>query len=106
MKSMFLLLCVLCATAALGQAGAGINTLSNQPVALQVPSHTEHAASRPMSERQNLLESSSLVYAHGERPPVEALPKSTPVPLGDIARFYRMQKQQAVAAKASKVVEN
>jgi hypothetical protein len=106
MKSMFLLLCVLCTTAALGQAGPGIYTLSNQPVVVQLPSHTEHAASRPMGARQNLLEGSSLVYAQGERPPVEALPKSTPVPLGDVARAYRMQKQQAVAAKASKVVEN
>jgi hypothetical protein len=103
MKHTLILLAVLfCAAAAFGQAGA----LSNQPTVLQIPDHPQRAAYTPLAGEQPLVGGSSetYTYARGERPLWEFGPVSAPpVPLGDVARAYRKEKQ--LAKKAAVVLE-
>lgn len=105
MKTVFLLFCGLCATAAFGQnIGTVGSVLNAEPVPISVSSHPGHAAEKPMLSEQNLLGSSSYTIAHGERPLWEVAPKKVEVPLGDVARALR--KDRAVAKKSAIVVEN
>jgi len=100
MKRTLILVAILfCAAAAFGQS------LSSQPVLINVPDHPQHASYAPLASDQPLVGGSSNTYtfAHGERPLWEFGPISQPVPLGDVARAYRKEKQ--VAKKAAIVLE-
>jgi hypothetical protein len=67
-------------------------------------SHPSHATQQNMSQEQNLLERSNVVYAQGERPLWEVAPKSHTTPLGDIARALR--KEHETAKKADVIWQN
>src|SRR5690349_12130310 len=99
--TLILLTLLFCAGGAFGQAGA----LSNQPSVLEFPDHPQHATYAPLASEQALVGGSSDTYtfAKGERPLWEFGPVSQPVPLGDVARAYRREKQ--VAKKAAIVME-
>jgi hypothetical protein len=104
MKTTLFVLCFLCATAALGQSAGGGSALSSEPRVIEFPSHLGHASQRPMALEQNLLEKSSYVYAHGERPLWEVAPVTNAMPLGDVARILR--KEHETTKKADFVREN
>ncbi|MBZ5597099.1 MAG: hypothetical protein LAN83_02145 [Acidobacteriia bacterium] len=104
MKTTVLVLCFLCATAALGQTAAGGSSLSAQPVVYAFSSHPRRASERAMAQEQSLLHKPGLVYAQGERPLWEVMPEKQEIPLGDVARVLR--KEHATAKKANRVVEN
>lgn len=104
MKTTFFLMCLLCATAALGQASAGGSVLTSEPRVMSMPSHQRHASHRPIGQGQDLLEKSHLSYARGEKPSWEAAPKAYAPPLGDVAR--QLRKQHETAKKAARVLEN
>jgi hypothetical protein len=95
-------LCFLCATAALGQSFAPA-ALSNDVQPFQMNSHPAHATQHPMAAEQSLLDSSSYVYAQGERPLWELAPVTVAVPLGDVARMFR---QEHLTAKKADFVRN
>ncbi|HTS04745.1 MAG TPA: hypothetical protein VMP68_04115 [Candidatus Eisenbacteria bacterium] len=100
MKHTLILVAILfCAAAAFGQS------ISSQPVLINVPDHPQHASYAPLASDQPLVGGSSNTYtfAHGEQPLWEFGPISQPVPLGDVARAYRKEKQ--VAKKAAIVLE-
>jgi hypothetical protein len=104
MKTIFLLFCGLCATAAFGQnVGSAASVLNAEPAPIAVTSHPAHATQKAMLSEQSLLGTSSFTYAHGERPLWEVAPKKVEVPLGDVARTYR--KEHAVSKKSATVVE-
>ena len=103
MKTVLLLFCGLCGSAAFGQSMGAASVLSAEPVPGCVPSHPQHASAKPMLAEQSLL-GSNYTYAKGERPLWEVAPKIVEVPLGDIARAVR--KDHAVAKKSATVVEN
>jgi hypothetical protein len=104
MKTTFFLMCLLCATAALGQASARGSALISEPRVMSMPSYQLHAAQRPIGQEQDLLEKSHLSYARGEKPLLEAAPKAYAMPLGDVAR--QLRKQHETAKKATRVLEN
>jgi hypothetical protein len=104
MKTTLFLMCLLCATAALGQASAGGSVLNSEPRVMSMPSHRQHATQRPIGQGQDLLEKSHLSYARGEKPLWEAAPKAYAPPLGDVAR--QLRKQHETAKKATRVLEN
>jgi hypothetical protein len=104
MKISLVLFCFLCATTALGQSVSGGSALSAEPQVLQFPSHPARAMQQAMGERENILESSTIVSARGERPLWEVAPKRHEVPLGDVARMFR--KEHATAKKAVIVWDN
>jgi hypothetical protein len=98
-KTMLFALCLLCATAALGQSGAVLSS------SLQFSNHTEHAAPMGMAQPQDLWGgSSAVVSAQGERPVGEVVPEKYEMPLGDAARIQR--KEHAADRKAQVVWEN
>jgi hypothetical protein len=92
--TLLFLLCLLCTTAAFGQAAAASSGLSAQPVIYEFYSHPEHAAQTPMGREQNLLESSCYVSAKGERPLWE-FAAAQETPLGDVARVLRKEHEMA-----------
>jgi flagellar basal body L-ring protein FlgH len=102
MKTALFVLCLLAATAALGQS-SGSAMMSS---AVQMPNHAERASQQPLAPEQNLLEHSSYLIAQGERPlwEVQQASKSRPVPLGDIARMFR--KDHELVKKADIVVHD
>jgi hypothetical protein len=102
MKTTLFVLCLLCATAALGQSVGG-SVLSNEVQVLRLPDHSQHAAQQPMAQEQNLRENFSYTYAQGERPLWELAPVSHEVPLGDVARMLR---KEHFAAKKADFVRN
>jgi hypothetical protein len=101
MKTIFVVLFVLCATAAFAQAGA----VSSQPQVLELPDHPLHAGPHAMATESPIVggDAGTYTYAQGERPLWEFGPVSVPVPLGDVARAYR--KEKATAPKAEIVFE-
>lgn len=103
MKIALIVLCVLCAASAVGQAGAG--AMSNQPFILQIPEHPEHAEAHGMAAEQSIMSGGSDTYtvAHGEQPLWEFGPVSVEPSLGDVARAYR--KEKLTAKKAEIVFE-
>lgn len=103
MKTTVFVLCLLCATAALGQ-GVGSSALSNQPQIIEFSSHPQRAAQLPMASEQNLLITSPFTHARGDRPLWEAMPEPYVAPLGDVARF--LKKEHALAKKSEVVWEN
>ncbi|HEY7616048.1 MAG TPA: hypothetical protein VH744_04535 [Terriglobales bacterium] len=104
MKTTLIALCVLCATAAFGQAVSGGSALSNYPQATQFVSHPEQAAPKAMASQQNLLITSGSVHARGERPLWEVVPARQITSLGETARILR--KEHANAKKATIIWEN
>jgi hypothetical protein len=96
-KATLFVLCLLCATAALGQSIGG-SVLSNEIQVLRLPDHSQHASQQAMAPERSLLENFTYTYVQGERPLWEFAPASHAVPLGDIARMLR--KEHQVAKKA------
>ena len=89
MKTTLFLLCLFCATVALGQSYAPA-ALSSEIQPLQMNSHPLRAVPHAMAAEQNLLDGSTYVYAQGERPLWEvAAPVKVAIPLGDVARMFR-----------------
>jgi hypothetical protein len=101
MKTIFLVLIVLSAATALGQAGA----ISSQGAPLQMSGHPLTAGPAPMASEHPLVGggAGTYTYAQGERPLWEFGPVTEPTPLGDVARAYR--KEKAAAKKAEVVLE-
>ena len=64
MKTAFFVMCILCASAGLGQGiGASLNA---QPQVYAFTSHPEHASQQPMAQIQNLNGGDIYVYARGD----------------------------------------
>lgn len=101
MKTMLIVLCVLCAATAVGQSGVG--ALSNQPVVLQFPEHPEHATTHEMATEQSIVGGGTYTVMHGERPLWEFGPVKEEPSLGDVARAFR--KEKLTAKKAEIVFE-
>jgi hypothetical protein len=99
MKAALLVFCILFATAAFGQSGMGAAALSAEPQVIQMCSHPQHAAQRPMATEQTLLESSQYTHAQGIRPLWEVGALSAEVPLGDIARVLRKERETGKKAE-------
>jgi len=104
MKTLLLLACIFCTAAAFGQATVGGGAISSQPQLIVVPSHPQHASSRPMGSAENLLGQGGYTYARGERPLWEVAPDRVEKPLGDQARELRHER--LAAKKAKRVWEN
>ena len=102
MKTTLFALCLLFATAALGQSAD--TALSSEPQVFRLSGHPEHATQQPLGQEQSLLENSSYTYAQGERPLWEVSPLSHTTPLGDTARILR--KEHEMAKKADIVWSN
>ena len=101
MKTSLVLLVLLCATAAFAQIGGGSLPAPTMTQPFSMASHTNHAAPQQMAQEQSLIEGTGQVYiAHGELPLWEVAPKDPPaVPLGDVARAYRKQHENAKKAQ-------
>lgn len=93
MKTTFVVVAmfVLCSAAAFGQ-------ISATPNPLRMAESSQHADYRGMSNEQSLI-GGSVTSAQGERPLWEFGPVSQPVPLGDVARAYRKEKETAKKAE-------
>ena len=98
MKLTFVLLCLLYASAAFGQAVLAPYT---QP--LVMVEHPQHASQHELAQPQDLFEHSGYTYAKGELPLSDFVHPSEPEPLGDIARAYR--KEHTSVKKAEYVFE-
>jgi hypothetical protein len=101
MKTLFVVLSLLFATAALGQTAT---VLSNYVQPVEIVDHPAHASQHDLAKPQDLLEHSDYTYAQGERP-LSDFPEhpSEPAPLGDIARALR--SEHLTARKAEFVFE-
>lgn len=100
MKTALFVMCLLCATAALGQS-----TAAPSLQALPFSSHPQAASPQPMAQEHSLLEGvGSVTVAHGERPLWEVAPVIHEIPLGDAARAQK--KEHANVKKAKVVWEN
>jgi hypothetical protein len=103
MKTTFVVFFVLFATAAFAQTAP---VLPSQVQMVVMPEHPQHAEQHDMAAERPLVGGGGYSYAQGERPLWEFGPVSPPpVPLGDIARAYRKEKEQARAPKAGVVFE-
>jgi hypothetical protein len=101
MKTTLFVLCLLCATAALGQTAGGV--LSADPQIFRPPDHAQRASSQSMGTEQNLRENIAYTSAQGEKPLWEVMPVKREVPLGDVARMLR---KEHFAAKKAEFVRN
>jgi hypothetical protein len=101
MKTTLFVLCLLCATAALGQTAGGV--LSAEPQVFHPPDHYQHAFQQSMAPEQNLRENVAYTSAQGEKPLWEVMPVAHEVPLGDVARMLR---KEHLAAKKADFVRN
>lgn len=100
MRATFLVLCLLCATAAFGQSSAGGGAvLSNEPQSIGFISHAQRATTQQLGQTQNLLGDSSFTSAQGERPLWEVMPAPDAKPLGDTARLLKKQHENAKKAE-------
>jgi hypothetical protein len=102
MKTTFVVFFVLFAAAAFAQTAA---VLPNQVQMVVMPEHPLHAEQHDMAAERPLVGGGGYSYAQGERPLWEFGPVSQPVPLGDIARAYRKEKEQTHAPKAGVTFE-
>jgi hypothetical protein len=100
MKLTFVLLCLLCASAAFGQA---VLAQPSYAQLLVMADHPQHASQHELAQPQDLFEHSGYTYAKGELPLSDFVHPSEPEPLGDIARAYR--KEHASVKKAEFVFE-
>jgi len=103
MKTILLVSCFFCATAAFGQT-VGSGALSAEPVITEFRSHAGHASQQPMGTEQSLLGQSGFTSAHGERPLWEVAKPSQVTPLGDSARG--LKKAHEMAKKADIIWNN
>ena len=103
MKTLLIAFLFLCSVAAFGQTSAP--ALSNQVTPLEMVDHPQHASYNRMACESPLVGGGpdTYSYAQGERPLWEFGPVSVPVPLGDVARAFRKDKQ--AAKKAGIVLE-
>jgi hypothetical protein len=99
MKKTLFILCLLCATRAIGQTAAAV--LSAESQRIEVPSHEQHAMQQAMGEEKTLLISGNNPHGQGVRPLWEFSLVHHEVPLGDTAR---MLKQQHAAAKKAEII--
>src|ERR1022692_1982066 len=130
MKPTLLVLFILCAATAFGQA----SVLSNQPQIFTIPDHSQHADHSSLACEHSLVGGGegtytyahgelplwefslacehplvgggegTYTYAHGELPLWEfGSPNPAPAALGDVARAYR--KEKMAARKAETVLE-
>ena len=100
MKTTILLLLILCAATAFGQTTAAV--LSSQPQVIRMTDHPMHAEIQSLATEHPLVGGgpSTYTYAQGERPLWEFGPVSAPpMPLGDVARAYRKEKETARKAE-------
>ena len=97
MKTVLLVMIIVGAATAFGQAGA----ISSQGAPLQMPDHPQHASFGAMASERPLVggAADNYSYAQGERPLWEFGPVAEPTPLGDVARAYRREKQSAKKAE-------
>lgn len=105
-KCLFLL--GLCAFSAAGASAQllgptyGPSLLNSEPQMFTIPDHPQHAVQTPLAQEQDLLERSTYIYAHGERPLWEVMPPPPPgPPLGDVARSFR--EEHAILRKSRKI---
>lgn len=98
MKTIFVVLFILCAASAFGQMAGGI---SSQAQILEFPTHPEHAAPHPMAQESPIVGGAYDTYtsAHGERPLWEFGPVKEEPSLGDVARAYRKGKLNSKKAE-------
>ncbi len=99
--------CLLAGTAAFGQAAASVSGSASISAQAQPPvfeNHPLRAIQKPLGREEDLLETSSLTYAHGERPVTDFPAAGYEEPLGDVARRFR--DQHAGVKKASFIKEN
>ena len=97
MKITLAALFLLCTATAFGQVGASI---SSQAQPMQMADHIAHAEQHEMATEHLLVGSvNAYTYAQGEQPLWEFGPVSVPVPLGDVARAFRKEKQSAKKAE-------
>jgi hypothetical protein len=102
MKIIVVILCFFCTTVAFAQVAAlGASTTSAEPQPLQFFSHPAHATHKPMGREESLLQPSAYFTARGERPLWEVANLPEAVPLGDIARALREERD---VLKKSEVV--
>jgi hypothetical protein len=103
MKTTLVVLFLLFAVAAFGQQSAPV--LSSQPAITQFFEHPEHAQPHAMAAENPIAggASDAYSYAQGEIPLWQLGPLSEPVPLGDVARAFRKEKQ--VGRKAEVIFE-
>jgi hypothetical protein len=94
MKTTFVVIAIvlLSSAAAFGQISATASPL-------RMAESTQHADYHVMNNEQSLLTGGSVTVAQGERPLWEFGPVSQPVPLGDVARAYRKEKETAKKAE-------
>jgi hypothetical protein len=96
MKTTFVVIFVLFAATAFAQTAS---VLPNQVQMLVMPDHIQHAEQHDMATERPLVGGGGYSYAQGERPLWEFGPISRPIPLGDVARAYRKQKENARKAE-------
>lgn len=98
MKTTLVVLFVLCAAAAFGQA---VPSISNQPSVPVFVDHPLHAEPHAMAMQTPIAGGSADGYGYekGEQPLWQFGPISEPVPLGDIARAYRREKMTGKKAE-------
>ena len=98
MKTTLVVLFVLCAAMAFGQA-AGV--MSSDVQVIELTGHPQRASIHEMAPEQPLVGGTAATYsyAQGERPLWEFGPVSQEVPLGDVARAYRKEKLTAKKAE-------
>lgn len=104
MKLTMFVLFLCCSSLAFAQYGGVTAVLNNQPVVVQIPSHTEHASIHSLATPQYIFDGSQSNYARGVKPLWEIPVTSEAMPLGDAARLLR--KQHAMAKKAEKVLSD
>lgn len=103
MKTIFALsfMCVLCVATASAQSAP---VLTNNPQALSMPDHPQHASMHALAQESSLIGGSAYSYAQGERPLWEFGSPKQEVPLGDVARAEK--RVHAGDRKAVRVWQN
>lgn len=101
MKTMFLMVFLLLASAAFGQSYVGY--LNSEPQVYHAPDHPAHASYAAIAQETNIAGGGSVSIATGEKPASD-FPQAIAMPLGDAAR--ELKKQHAQVKKARKVWEN
>jgi hypothetical protein len=101
MKSIFLMVCLLSASAAFSQNYVGY--LNSEPQVYHAPDHPAHASYAPIAQETSIVGGGAVSIATGEKPASD-FPQKVAMPLGDAAR--ELKKQHAQVKKARKVWEN
>jgi hypothetical protein len=102
MKTAFLAMCILGASAAFGQTAT--SSVSARPQIYSFETHSERASRQPLAPTQNLNGNEIMVYANGELALWEVATPVHEVPLGDSARALR--QEHATVKKAAKCWQN